>query len=499
MKKDASRVAVIGGGIAGLCAAVYAARCGYQPEVFEMHESVGGLATSWRRGEYTFETCLHWLLGSRPGSAVHSKWMEIFNIDSLKFVHHEEFVRIEDDNGDCLKVYSDINQLEMALLKRAPQDGHAIQQFAEAVRRLGHFELPDSSTGWLNTLRTLIHDAPQFLLLHELSKVSARQYGNRFTDPLIRGFFADGESAGLSSLAVLFSLAWMNNHDADYAIGGSQAVIQAISETLNQLGGKLHCGRRVEEILVRNNAAIGVRLSDGTVVESDWVISAADGHTTIFNLLHGKYVGDEIANIYNHYELFPSYAQVSFGIRKDLSNEPAFLTRRLKRPLYVDPATMLAQVSFRFFHFDPTFAPKGKTAVTCFLPTNNYQYWLDLARNQPSVYITEKERLLNEVLLLLDERIPGISSLVDATDVSTPATVIRCTGNWQGSMQGWLLTPGTGLKQLPMVLPGLERFLMVGQWVEPGGGLPSGLFTSRAAVREMCRKEGVPFLSAQRG
>lgn len=358
MKRDASKVAVIGGGIAGVCAAVYAARCGYRPEVFEMHESAGGLATSWCRGEYTFETCLHWLLGSRPGTAVHSKWMEIFDIDSLKFVHHEEFVRIEDDDGDHLAVYSDINRLEAELLERSPTDKRAIHDFAETVRRLGRFELPDPSESWLKNLQTLLHDAPQFPLLYELSKVSARQYGNRFTDPLIRSFFADGESAALSSLAVLFSLAWMNNHDADYPIGGARAVIEAISETLKQLGGKIHCGQRVEEILVQNEAAVGVRLSDGTVVEADWVISAADGHATIFDLLHGKYVGDQIADIYNNYGLFPSYAQVSLGIGKDLSDQPAFLTRRLSRPFSVDPATTLSQVSFRFFILTPLLPPK---------------------------------------------------------------------------------------------------------------------------------------------
>jgi hypothetical protein len=35
----------------------------------------------------------------------------------------------------------------------------------------------------------------------------------------------------------------------------------------------------------------------------------------------------------------------------------------------VDPETRLEQVSYRLFHFDPTCAPAGRAAVTCFLPT----------------------------------------------------------------------------------------------------------------------------------
>lgn len=66
MKEKSKKVVIIGGGIAGLCAGVYARRCDYDVEVLEMSETAGGLATSWRRGDYTFETCLHWLLGSNP-------------------------------------------------------------------------------------------------------------------------------------------------------------------------------------------------------------------------------------------------------------------------------------------------------------------------------------------------------------------------------------------------------------------------------------------------
>jgi len=42
-------------------------------------------------------------------------------------------------------------------------------------------------------------------------------------------------------------------------------------------------------------------------------------------------------------------------------------------------------------------------------------------------------------------------------------------------------------------LPGLGRFLMVGQWVQPGGGLPTGLMTARAAIQSICRRDRVAF------
>jgi hypothetical protein len=42
---------------------------------------------------------------------------------------------------------------------------------------------------------------------------------------------------------------------------------------------------------------------------------------------------------------------------------------------------MLSAVTICFFHLDPTFAPAGKTAGTCFLPTRYFVFWADLQRD----------------------------------------------------------------------------------------------------------------------
>ena len=136
MTQNAPKIVIIGAGIAGLCAAVYARRCGYEVELIEQHDSAGGLATSWHRGDYTFETCLHWLLGSNPDSAMHAQWREVFDIDKLTFIDPEEFVRLETGYGERLSIYTNPDRLESELLKKAPQDAAEIRRFVSAVRTL---------------------------------------------------------------------------------------------------------------------------------------------------------------------------------------------------------------------------------------------------------------------------------------------------------------------------------------------------------------------------
>lgn len=493
MKRNGKRILIIGGGIAGLSAAVYALKCGYEVEVLEMHDMTGGLAMSWRRGPYTFETCLHWLIGSKPGGEFNQVWKELADIEKLTFIEPHEFVRIEHEDGDSLRIYTDADMLEAELLRRSPENIAPICNFIHAVRTLGKFKLLDPSGGlaenWLNMLR----DLPVMPLLHRLSKMSGKEYGAQFHDPLLRGFFSTGDMGKLTAIAMVLSLAWMNEKNAGYCVGGSQALIRLIQEKIIELGGTVRTNARVERILVEHDTAVGVQLAGGEAIRGDWVISAIDGHATIFDLLGGRYINEAIRKTYGEWETFASYLQVSLGIARDLSDQPPMVTRVVKEPVRIDPETELSHIGFRFFNFDPTFAPPGKTAVTTVLPTRNYKYWEELRKDDARAYYAEKHRVGEAVIDVLERKLPGIRKDIEVTDVSTPATVIRYTGNWKGSQEGWLMPPGASFKPFPNTLPGLNRFFLIGQWIMPGGGLPSGPMTARPAVKAICKQDHIPF------
>ena len=92
------------------------------------------------------------------------------------------------------------------------------------------------------------------------------------------------------------------------------------------------------------------------------------------------------------------------------------------------------------------------------------------------------------VIEQLERKLGGIRENLEMTDVSTPATVIRYTGNWKGSFEGWLMTKETGFTSLPKTLPGLKDFYMAGHWVEPGGGVPAALLSGRNLAQVIARK-----------
>ena len=493
MTQDARKVVIIGAGIAGLSAAVYAQKCGYQAEVLEMNDIAGGLAMSWRRGDYTFETCLHWLYGSNPKSRMYARWKEIFDIEKLTFLDPRQSSRLETPDGRSLTLYTNLRRLEGELLRKAPQDAAEIHRLVRSIRDLRKFAMLDPCGGRIWLYFAMLRNLPILPVLRRLSGTSCSQYSQRFENPVLRAAIGGGDFSDLPVLAMLLPLAWMDAQNAAYAVGGSQAIIRLIQQKLTSLGGRIRFGRKVERILTRKDTAVGVLLANGEGIEADWVISASDGHATLYNLLGGRYTPDAITKIYDEWKTFPSYVQVSLGVASDLKRQPPCFTRLLDKPLTVDPGTELHRLSFRVFNFDPTFAPPGKTAVTCFLPTRNVDYWVKLRNENPEAYRAEKRRVADAVIAVFVKRLSHLRGAIEVVDVSTPASVVRHTGNWKGSMEGWLPTPQTGFRRLPDTVPGLHRFRMIGQWVSPGGGLPSGLMTARCAVKAMCKEDGLRF------
>jgi phytoene dehydrogenase-like protein len=51
--------------------------------------------------------------------------------------------------------------------------------------------------------------------------------------------------------------------------------------------------------------------------------------------------------------------------------------------------------------------------------------------------------------------------------------------------------------RISKTLPGLDNFYMVGQWVNPGGGLPSGVMTGRHVAQILCRRDGKKFKASE--
>ncbi|MBN1330720.1 MAG: NAD(P)/FAD-dependent oxidoreductase [Candidatus Heimdallarchaeota archaeon] len=490
------RVVIIGAGIAGLSAGCYLQMNGYKSLIVELHDISGGLCTSWERKGYTFDGCIHWLVGSGPSMVLYDMWTELGAINKeTEIINFEIFTRIEGKNGEYFSVYTDIDKLETEMLRLSPEDEEIIKEFIEAIRFFVSFQCSKESPPSLEIQRTFGETIPAFI--KKWSTMTTNAFANKLTGAALRQFFLRifGDFVGNTSsiFMLLATLGYLHAKTAGYPIGGSKAFAKRIEQRYLNLGGVIQFNARVKKILVENSKAVGIELITGEKILADIVISAADGHDTIYNLLEGRYVDEEINNLYNILTPFPSICQVSLGVIDEFKGIPHSIQIILDESIQVDPKTELKEIDLRIFNFDPTLAPKGKTPVVTFFAAKDFEYWTTLRENDRKQYNETKERLANQIIKQIEKRFPGISSKIEVIDVSTPATFIRYTNNWQGSYEGWLPSMQFTGNSITETLPGLSNFYMVGHWTRPGGGLPPAAMSAKKIISIICKEDGREF------
>jgi phytoene dehydrogenase-like protein len=267
------------------------------------------------------------------------------------------------------------------------------------------------------------------------------------------------------------------------------------------LGGEIHYRSRVDKVLLEldraADRAVGVSFSDGSQDHSDIVISAADGHETLFELLGGRYLDQRLRSYYLDLPIARSILQISLGVDADLSGEPPALSYPLPQPIVLG-GIVHDRLVVKHYCFDPTMAPPGKSVLTVWCEAD-YRYWKVL-RAERGRYRAAKKKAAEQVITALDGRFPGLRGQIEVVDVATPVTYERYTANWRGAFAGWALTTrkmsmmmGGGM---PKTLPGLERFYMIGQWVEPGGNVELSAASGRDVIKDICSEYGRPFVPA---
>ena len=491
MKK---KVLIIGGGVAGLSAGIYSALNGFDTEIVEMHSVAGGQCTAWERKGYRFDYCLHWLVGTSKG-AFHDIWRETNVInDQTEIIDHEIHSKIVDKDGNEFIIYSSIDRWEKYLIEIAPEDAKSIKIMCNDMRKsalLQPFALPPELRSPIDYLKLIPVMLPILKLVRKFGRLTCEEYFDKlsFSNEKIRyNLYSMYGGRNFSALVFIFMLGWFNQKNAGYIKGGSYPLAQRMVEKFETLGGRISYKAKVEKIVVENNRAKCVILTDGTTIDADYIIGTADGYTTIYKMLEGKFVNKKIDFAYKNWELFTPLVQVSFGINKEVKSEAPIIAY-VSKGIKIGQTDLENGFSVMNYSYDTTMAPEGKTAIVVRFDSP-WKLWKDLDGDD---YQKEKKRIEKDSIVCLEMIFPGIGEHIEAIDVATPKTSVRYTGVKDGAYEGFLPTKENMMKTLDMQLPKLKNFYMAGQWLFPGGGLPPAAQTGKWAVQMICKREKIEF------
>jgi phytoene dehydrogenase-like protein len=493
----ARSIIIIGAGMGGLAAGSYGQVNGYETQIFEMHTKPGGQCTSWKRKGYTFDACIHHFFGCKPGTRVYRMWHELGALPR-ELVTIEACTAVASPDGKMLVDYYDLKKLRETLLELSPADSKMIHQYVGTIKAFSSERISDAMDS--GSFWKMVTVFPAMLSMRKWLKMNMRTYAERFSDPFLKRAFALLIYAGPDG-PLAFHLgrhAGGLSGDIQWPVGGASEFAKSIERRYLALGGKVHYRSRVEKILVENDKAVGIRLSDGSEHRADIIISNADGRKTILNMLDGKYV-DETVRGYcaPNSDETPFAVDVFLGINRDLSGEPSSLV------LLLDPPVTIADHNYedieaQLYGFDKTMAPPGKGTIKVELPAS-YAYWKQLYNGDREQYRQEKQKVAEQVIDILESHFRGIRNQVEVIDVCTLMT----WEHYMGGSQGWFNFPNRKLdftmredisdKKFTTTLPGLSNFYFVGVWATAMGSLAHNANSGKTIIRRICKQDGKSF------
>ena len=151
MKKT---VAIIGAGVSGLTAGIYALQTGYETTIYEKNPMPGGECTVWTRDGYHIDNCIHFLIGCNKEDALNKIWENTGALSNDVSLYREPSFYSLEMEGKQLHLWRDLEKTRAELLAIAPEDEKELLLFFECVKNCECIKPPcDISPAHMNPIQ----------------------------------------------------------------------------------------------------------------------------------------------------------------------------------------------------------------------------------------------------------------------------------------------------------------------------------------------------------
>ena len=487
MKKR--KVLIIGSGVAGLVAGIYVRQAGMEVDLFEAHTVAGGNCTGWNRQGFYIDGCIQWLTGTRPGTGIHDLWRTCRALGDDVPVYHVEKIASTLHEGRMYHLYADLKCMERELLAISPEDAEAIRKLVKDIRRFQYLNAPIEKPFEQASLFTFLPLIWKVIRAGKPEKKTERMtigdYLQEFRSPVIRQLLSCVFPVTMPLYTLFYSLGIRTSGDGDWPAGGSRAFVRRMQRHFEALGGRMHPGKTVDRIIVRNGQAVGIQLKDGArTLEADYVISAVDADMLLNHLLGGQYPDaffeKRFAGLNRDYMML-SGTYVALGVAADLKDFPHNVYIRPEKPLRIHE-TELRFFNAKVYNFDPGLMREGKTVMTVLLTENEFDFWKALKARSPQAYYAEKRRIAEWVAGGIAAAFPELEGLIEMTDVATPLTFHHYCRSCRGSYMSFIPYGHVKKRIHRGTIDGVRHLYVAGQCTFPAGGLPLAAIAGKFAA-----------------
>ncbi|MCL1084043.1 MULTISPECIES: phytoene desaturase family protein [Shewanella] len=476
---------VIGAGFAGIATALRLRALGYQVTLLERLDSLGGRAQVFERGGYRHDA------GPTVITApfLFDELFELFDEkieEHLEFVPLDPFYRFHFADGSQFDYCASIEDTLTEIRRFSPEDADGYLKLLDKSKKVYDVAFKKLVHRPFTHVWDMVRQIPALLIL-ECYKTVSQMVNNHLKHPLIRQAFSihpllvggnPFKTTAIYTLIHYLERRW----GVFFCMGGTGKLVDELGALMERQSIDILLNADVDEIIVTNNTATGVRLNNNQTINADLVVFAGDPETCYRHLL--PKIKLSLPKIKKQYSM--GLYVLYFGTKKlypDVAHHSIWMGPRFKELLseIFDDKKMSEDFSL-YVHrptaTDKSFAPEGCESFYVLCPVPNLQGNVD--------WSTQAEVLRDRIVKALEETIlPELSSVIEEVFWMTPEDFAKDYRSMHGA--GFSIEPR--LTQSAWFRfhnrdSAISNLYFVGAGTHPGAGLP-GVISSAKVVEEL--------------
>lgn len=490
--RDSRRAIVIGSGLGGLAAALRLRALGHDVTLLERQPDHGGRARVFRRDGFFYDAGPTVLTAPFLFDELFALFGEN-RTDHVEFLPVKPWYRMIDNDGRPFDYGGSVEDTLREIAKFNPLDQRGYLRLLEKSRKLYDTGFTKLAAEPFSSLTDMIRILPDLVRLRG-DRTVYDLVCSHLRDPSLRMFFSiqpllvggnPFDTSCLYSLIHYLERQW----GVWFPRGGTGALVDALVSLGRRHGVKFRADTTVDEIIVREGRAEGVRLCDGGQIDAPLVVANADPPTVYRKLVPAEHrrtwTDAKLASRKYSMGLFVLYFATDRRY-EDVAHHTILFGPRYRGLLDdIFKRGILAEDFSLYLHrptaTDPTMAPGGHDTFYVLSPVPNMQHGIN--------WETEGPRYAQRILSNLQEKLlPKLDHhLVSQFHIAPPY------------FRDALMTAhGTGFSIAPVLTQSawfrfhnesedIRGLYFVGAGTHPGAGMP-GVLSSAKVVENLLRR-----------
>jgi phytoene desaturase len=492
-RHDAAHAVVVGAGLGGLAAAMRLGARGYRVTVIDKLDVAGGRGSCIHQDGHRFDLGPTIITVPQILKELWAACGREFHAD-VDLRPMDPFYEIRWPDGSKFRASQDTDEMRAEVARLSPSDVDGYEKFLRDSEARYWFGFEDLGRRSMHKLLDLIKVLPTFAMMRADRSVYAHA-ARRVKDERLRmalsfhPLFIGGDPFRVTSMYILVSHL-EKEFGVHYAMGGVAAIAEAMVDVIEGQGGQVVFNTEVDEIIVRDGVARGVKLAGGDEIKADVVVSNADAGHTYDRLLRNhkkkRWLPAKLKKSRWSMGLYVWY----FGTKgtADMWSDVGHHTI-LNGPRYkglIDDIFIkgkLADDMSLYVHrpsvTDATVAPEGDDTFYVLSPVPH------LGHDNPVDWEAEQEAYKAKVLAVLeDQLLPGVTEHISTEAVFTPETF----------RDRYLSPNGSGFSIEPRIFQSAwfrphnvseeaENLFLAGAGTHPGAGVPGVISTAEVLAQ----------------